>query len=412
MKQLILIGLCVLMVAPTAARGDDQLKFSTEVRQRLEVDNRDFNSDTGVRTYNLLRTRFGATFMASEDVSAFIQLQDSRVWGEEASTLGDGSANFFDLHQGYFLVQNLFEKPADLKVGRMEFNLGPQRLIGAVGWDNVGRAFDGAILSGRHGKHAVHLFSFTEVDSLKIEDQKDRFLHGAYADIHLADDYTTQVFWIWQRWVPREMMNRHTLGFYAARKGRFHHETEFAYQLGDITAGGMKQDVQAFMAALNLGYAFPDATWTPDVTAGVDYLSGDDNTGDTDYKVFDTLYATNHKYYGYMDYFLNIPVNTFGLGLIDYHGRVSVTPVARTTFKADYHYFASAQDFQHLNEQGENDPLTSFGNEVDLTLAHQYSENMSFTAGASFFAPGDIFKAAKGEDSSTWFYLMTAFAMK
>ena len=46
---------------------------------------------------------------------------------------------------------------------------------------------------------------------------------------------------------------------------------------------------------------------------------------DTDkkYNVFNTLYATNHKYYGFMDYFIDIPRHTYGLGLIDIHAKAS-----------------------------------------------------------------------------------------
>ena len=50
------------------------------------------------------------------------------------------------LHQAYFSVNKLFDLPLNLKLGRMELSYGPQRLIGAVGWHNVGRSFDGGIL--------------------------------------------------------------------------------------------------------------------------------------------------------------------------------------------------------------------------------------------------------------------------
>lgn len=411
MKTYIPAVLAGLLLLPAAAHSEAQFKISTEIRQRLEVDGKAFD-DTGVFSFNLLRTRLGAEFTASEHVAGFVQLQDSRVWGEEASTLGDGSADYFDLHQGYFVVDQLFDRPVDLKVGRMEFNLGPQRLIGAVDWHNVGRAFDGAMLRLRRGENNFNLFSFTEVDSLQPEDRKDRFVHGAFVNVDLATDYTTLLFWIWQRWVPREMLNRHTLGFYAARKGRFHHETEFAYQLGDITAMDTTQTVSALFAALSVGYAFPEIAARPDVTVGVDYLSGDDDATDDDYKVFDTMYATGHKYNGFMDYFLNVPKNTMGLGLVDAHGRLALAPEKRTSVKADYHYFAAAQDYVWTDADSNEQTSKSFGSEVDLTLAYSYTDNMTFTAGASVFVPGDIFKVTKGSGTANWFYLMTAFKME
>src|SRR5262245_13119890 len=47
------------------------------------------------------RARVGLRFAYGEDVQALVQVQDVRIWGEESDTLGDYSANGFDLHQGY-----------------------------------------------------------------------------------------------------------------------------------------------------------------------------------------------------------------------------------------------------------------------------------------------------------------------
>lgn len=411
--------LAALALAPMGARADETVEFNAQVRHRLEIDNRDFDSDTGIKSFNLLRTRIGATFMPSENVKGFVQFQDSRVWGEEPGTLAP--IDNIDLHQGFFVVKNLFDQPVDLKAGRMEFNLGPQRLIGAVGWSNVGRAFDGAMLRVRQEKVALNFFSFTETELNAVEDQGDKFVHGAYADLDVAENYTTQLFWIWQRRVPARMLDRHTIGFYAARKGRFHHETEFAMQLGsvgmtlvelDSTETFYGPDVSAFMAALSLGYGFPDVAAKPDVTVGVDYLSGDDNPFSGDYKSFDTMYATNHKYYGFMDYFLNIPLDTYFLGLIDYHGRLTLVPAEGTKLLVDYHYFTGVEEVLATDEMGRVlDTLSAFGSEVDVTLSHKYDDNVAFSAGASMFVPTEVFEF-RGEDTSTWFYLQTIFSMK
>ena len=85
--------------------------------------------------------------------------------------------------------------------------------------------------------------------------------------------------------------------------------------------------MSAPLGALKQGYTVDGASRSPGVSVGVEYLSGDDDPTDGTYKVFDTLYATNHKFYGFMDYFLNIPVHTFGLGLRDVHAR---SPSSRT----------------------------------------------------------------------------------
>ena len=118
--------------------------ISAEIRPRFNIDNRDFNSNTKSHSYTEMRSRLGADFNAFENLNMFVQVQDSRIWGTEPSTLTNTSN--VDLHQAYFQLSDFFKLPLDLKVGRMEVKYGPERLIGAVGWSNVGRSFDGAIL--------------------------------------------------------------------------------------------------------------------------------------------------------------------------------------------------------------------------------------------------------------------------
>jgi hypothetical protein len=314
--------------------------------------------------------------------------------------LGDGSADAFDLHQAYVKVKKLFGANIALKFGRMEVAYGPQRLIGSVGWHNIGRSFDGLILSFYGKKYKLDLFNLKEVEMLEIGDEGDKNVMGLYGDFKLIKGETTQLFFIWQKMDDTDQLSRYTAGFYAkGNSGAFRHELEFALQGGKI--GGM--DISAFMAAANFGYTFK-GNLAPDVAFGVDYLSGDDDPGSGKYKVFDTLYATNHKYYGFMDYFLNIPAHTFGLGLMDIHATLSIKPSTKISLALKYHNFQSAKE-SVVNSK-------NFGNEFDLTVKMKYNKTLTFVAGASFFAPGEVFKAVSREDSASWFYLMTIFNLK
>ena len=60
-----------------------------------------------------------------------------------SSPESDGPA---DLHQAFVTLGNLKEFPVSAKVGRQELSYGDERLIGAFGWHNIGRVFDGAKL--------------------------------------------------------------------------------------------------------------------------------------------------------------------------------------------------------------------------------------------------------------------------
>jgi hypothetical protein len=192
--------------------------------------------------------------------------------------------------------------------------------------------------------------------------------------------------------------SRYTLGIYiSGNVGNLSHEVEGAYQLGSVNEN---TDISAFMLALNANYSF-DTPIKPNLGAGIDYLSGDDGTDDK-YNVFNTLYATNHKYYGYMDFFIDIPNHTLGLGLMDIHVKADVSPINKFKTSLAFHIFNSNADFTLINGK----KTTNFGSEIDLTLFYNYNSAVNFQAGFSLFSPGDIFKQTRGEDNSTWGYLM------
>ncbi|MCP4152286.1 MAG: alginate export family protein [bacterium] len=406
MKRFMIILIMVTMLAGTLQLlgGEDKLSYSLEIRHRYEMNGKDFDTDSDLNKYNFLRTRLGLLFKPFKDMEAFVQLQDSRIFGEETSTLADGSANNFDLHQGYFKVRNLFKLPLTVKLGRMEVVYGPQRLMGSVGWHNIGRSFDGAIFSFNLKKVTLDIFTLKEVEQLELGDTGDKNVFGLHADLKLFAKTKTQVFIIWQKMVPSEALSRYTIGIYNKGKaGAFGHELELAYQGGE--RAGM--DVAAYMAALNVNYTFGSSAAAPKLAVGIDYLSGDDDVSEGKYKVFDTLYATNHKYYGFMDYFLNIPVHTYGAGLMDIHATISAKPGAKTFAALKFHNFSAVEDLM-LNSGAMSN---AFGSEIDLTFKYKYNKHLAFILGASVFKPGDIFKEAKGPDTATWFYLMTVFKL-
>jgi hypothetical protein len=399
MRRISLICLALSLLFASSGQSQEKYKLGLQIRYRFEIDNKDFSGETAPNDFNLLRTRLAVTLTPSADLEGFVQVQDARVFGEETSTLTDGSADNLDLHQAYFQIKNLCKLPVDLKAGRMEVTYGSERFIGAVGWSNIGRSFDGGILRLRQDRSTLDIFNLKEVELLQTGDAGDRNVIGFNADLKLFQAQTTQVFLLWQRMQPTEQLNRFTPGIYlSGKEGDFRHTVELAYQFGKVA--GM--DVAAYLFAVDLGYAFRQTRLQPDFSAGVDFLSGDDDPEKGDYKVFDTMYATGHKFYGYMDYFTNIPAHTYGLGLLDLHVGLTVKPCEKSAVNVVYHHFAANQDFT----LSDGSTSRSFGDEVDLTANHNYNEFLTLTLGASLFAPGEIFKQTKGEDTSTWFYLM------
>ena len=368
----------IVMVVVVNAESSP-LKFSGQVRQRFEMVDKDFIDATSFNNQNYLRTRFAISF-DNEDYSTFVQLQDSRVFGTETNTLKDGTADALDVHQAYFKLKNIFGMPLTAKVGRFEAAYGPQRLIGAVGWHNIGRSFDGVVFNFTNDFANVDFFNFKQVEAGTVDDEDDFNVSGVYAHFSLIEGHKTQAFAI-------QDGDRLTFGGYG--KGAISsvsYELEFAMQNGaesdDVNYGGM-------MYGLNAGYKIGDMT----LSAGMDFVSGDDSTTTDVNESFNTLYATNHKYYGYMDYFLNLPVHTGGLGLQDIHFKLSGFNIADHTVNVAYHIF-------NANQSNE-----SFGNELDITLVKKFADNVKIVAGYSIFMPGKL--QEENETNGSFAYLMT-----
>ena len=412
---LLLVVLCLLnaiMLYPTTARSDDnKVKLSGQLRTRSELDGKDFNSDTTLNRFTLLRARLNATFQPADKISTFVQWQDSRAYGSENApnpgTLTD--THNVDLHQAYVQVNDFFVDKLVLKMGRMELSYAEERLVGAVGWDNVGRAFDGTLLRYQTSKtFSADLWGTKLVAQAdpKVTDDTGFYFCGLYTTYQPKETYRLDLYalgeWNRKQTVKDEDdLRRITVGTYDRGTLKpIDYEVEAAVQLGKRhnPTNKKRETVSALMLTGSLGYTL-DISQKPRIAVGYDYLSGR-GAEDEDYKVFDTLFATNHKFYGFMDYFLNIPLHTDGAGLIDLMAKFQLSPHKTLTLKADLHQFMSAKKVKSEN---------NYGQEVDLTAIYRYYKALGFTLGASLFLPGELMKARFGGNDAPafWSYLMT-----
>src|SRR5262245_21792564 len=138
------IALAVILTLPTNLFSQPGLNISGELRIRGEGrQNADFDSQLGDQSVFIAqRSRATLHWQFPSQIQAVLQIQDSRLWGEEGST--NRALNSTDLHQGYFDVEKLFGKSLLLRAGRQQLAFGNERLVGKNDWDKIGRAFDAA----------------------------------------------------------------------------------------------------------------------------------------------------------------------------------------------------------------------------------------------------------------------------
>ncbi len=368
-------------VTPTTAAD---ISAGGQVRSRWELrDTPDNDYHTATRT----RADLAATLDGG--VSAFMQWQDVRIWGEESNTLGDFRGDNIDLHQGWAQFSDFAGTGVDLRLGRQEISLGGQRLVGAVGWTNQGRSFDAARATWRPAGATVDLIASRLGDTSSPAAAGDATFAGVYATVApLAD---SELYLLYNS--LDAATSQYTTG--VRKKGRaagFSYRVEGAWQTGQ--RAGL--DVAAFLAAARLGRR----TGGVDLALWIDYLSGDDDLTDNETKVFDTLFATNHKFYGYADYFLNIPLHTAGRGLQDVALKANKVLRPGLTLGLDLHSFSVAQD-QGLSS-------AHLGEELDLTIGADYRSVAHFTGGVSYVLAADGFAdIGRLADNALFMYVMT-----
>jgi hypothetical protein len=341
-----------------------------------------------------LRSRLNLNITAESDVSAFFQLQDSRVFGSEANTLSN-SMNL-DLHQGYIKVDKLFDTKLSLKAGRMEMAYANQRIVGSIGWHNVGQAFDGSKLTYNLENGFVDLFGMKISEAANVNnDSADVYFYGLHIKEKISDDIDIEGFYYANHSLDSDS-NLQTVGLYSSGmfNGNIKYEFMFAKQFG---ANSATVDYDGLYFFVKAGYKF-----TEDNMFSIAYesLSGNDGKDIKKNKSFNPIYGTNHKFNGFMDYFyVGVPsklANFNGLNdlIFSYNYK---------TLNIDFHIFMNNQDVL----TGPNTKLDKMlGNEIDLTYKYSYSKNLTFLPGFSFFSFGDDFKNSSKKNDFYAYFMM------
>ncbi len=361
--------------------------IGAEARPRMEkVFSGSLGAVPGASNFRVTqRSRLHGT-VSLDKISAKMSIQDIRTWATEGSTLGDASAETLDFHEAW--AQYAGEKYT-LRVGRQELSIDGERLIGAVNWAQQARSFDALKLSTKWGNANEGVLFAARVPDGGLHDLYVAHFVKHFANIRLSIPLLLQSNLSVRRTERGARVNdwtRVTGGVHLKQEGNFNWRAEAYVQTGTNTF--------AYMAAVRVGYKISD-TLHPQLW--VDYLSGDPDHTDGRTQSFDTPFATNHKFYGYMDRFLNLPAQTAGGGLVDIALK-QTGQVGPGTLHAAAHLFTLAQ----TDIQGRSG-VRAF--EVDLVYTMPISKGFKVQAGEGLFVDQGDF-AIQGQMSvRDWFFL-------
>jgi hypothetical protein len=366
----------------------------------------------------------------NEDKFAYIQFQDARYFGWDAAVnyQGDdgmtpdlhnyGDIDQFGVTQAYFQVNNLWDSPLGLKIGRQFLEYDDQKLVGSDDWSQYGQSFDAIKFMFRHEYFDGDLFyaqlwPFYPVDNF----YPNMNFFGLHGNVKYNPDHN----WAAYIYGYRDGVNEDGFGIPDPNEDpteadltaktmlwtlgtRLYGEFPFglsysgqaAFQFG--TFYGF--DASAFMFEADAWYKLKELTSQPYFGASVTYASGDDSA-DGDKNTFMRLFPSPHKHLGHMD--LVGMQNIFSFGLM-----AGITPVERFSLDGGFHFFWLNQEndawynpygylfdvpFGPQPGQGGGRAGVAFaekalGQEIDFSWKYKYNGGLWFKGGWSHFFAG------------------------
>ena len=383
----------------------------------------------------------------SEDQSAFIldreriTLGYQRSWLEakvaiqHVGTWGHEGASTTSIYEawGKLTTNNGFFA----QIGRQALRYDDERIMGTDDWVMAARSHDALRLgydspqSGKYGRHRLHAIVAYNQNLRSVSSPISYYTDGS------CPYKTMQTVW-YHFDTPRIPLGVSVLlmniGMQAGRlDGQFQDAPHTEWQL--VYGGYMKYAPKHFSiegsyyrqtghdendAKLDAWMAAVKAEWKPNndysVSAGFDYLSGDDYVAVVDKggmgmpfhkenKGFNPVYGSHHKFYGAMDFFyLSTFVNGFTPGLQNAYIGGTYRPLKNLGLKAAYHYLATGTKLEGLNR--------SLGHEIELEASYSLFKDVHISAGFSYMTGTETMerlKRASGDGSLRWGWLSLNF---
>ncbi len=429
-------GLLLLSSIPLNA----QFSAGAQLRTRSEFRNGQgapLSSTANPAFFTSQRTRLILGYTAYR-LKMGLTLQDVRVWGQDVSTINRTTATDYNgtiLHEAWaeiMLSDTTYKKGIfSLKFGRQELMYDDSRLLGNLDWLQQGRRHDAAVLKFDNPKYMFHLgVAYNQNKELSSGTLYNNTPPGTYTSstnggamykgmqylyaakklkdgifslLFFTDQFNkfhTEVISGTSTKVPDlGLWARSTTGFYFNKTIKNISATASGYyQFGKNSTG---QVMNAYMYS---GVAMYNIGKKLGVGAGYDYTSGGSAAN-----VFDPLYGTPHKFWGFMDYYY--VASGFGKsGLQDIYLKSKWKLSEKCMLLADAHQFFAASDVYAANNVTKLDK--NFGTEIDLVATCQLTKIIGFELGYShYFTTStltslNVKNVANSNSNSNWAYLM------
>jgi hypothetical protein len=398
-----------------------RLTLGGEFRYRLEAEtNQAFGATEPAQdTFHLFRYTLHADMKYRDSFRVFVQ--GLSAFDEDRDLAPRGSdENKGDLQQLFFdLRVRGDDLPLTLRLGRQELQYGAERFVSPFDWADVRRRFDGIKLFVHGDAWNVDLwYAKPVVVQAKRRDRldEDYDFYGCYVTYKQIPRHVLDVYILAQHNTgnPTNVngragdFTRYTLGSrFRGKTAGFDYETEWAGQWGHWA----RDSIQAWAWAVDGGYTFDEASWSPRVGLGFDWATGDDDPADGTVGTFDQLFPLGHQYLGFLDLVGRQNVAAVNVSL-------TARPIAKkvTSRLAFYSFWLSENEDALYNAGGaavRRDPSGrsghDVGHELDWTIVWTIDVHQSVLFGYSHFWDGGFIQETSFSENADLLYVQYAY---
>jgi len=447
LKLMSILAIVALIAVPAFAEVQN-VKVSGDIDSKMiNRSNYDLingnNSDTDTWFTTITRIQIDADL--TDNVSTCVRLLNERDWNQEpASANGASGDTAIALDLSYVKLKEMFYAPLTMTIGRQNLRFGSGLVVGDPDSNDtsVNAGIEAMDLSARKSFDAVRAtfdynplvldVIFAKINANTIgnntitatgKNRDDADLYGINAAYKFNQYNSEMEAYLFAKNTRQgstnlESDNIYTYGVRGSLEpiSKLVVNAELATQQGDYRTAGINLDRSAYAFDLGAAYAI-DYKWSPKVALNYIYRSGqkqggndadDDTTGVSKYKAWDTSYedqthgiVANSIFDGNND---GVDSNGSTINLM-----TSVVPVQDLTVALDYYYFMLAQKWTDLDVVTRNTTTGAYavrdnknlGQEVDLSLGYDYTEDVKLGLTAGYFLPGKTFLIDNNDPATT-----------
>jgi antitoxin component YwqK of YwqJK toxin-antitoxin module len=360
------------------------------------------------------RTRVGF-YYEHEWIKTGMSFQDVRIWGDESlysssGVVGDMAS--VELNEAW--VQLSFLKKSSLKIGRQYFDYDDTRLLSTRNWNNHSIKYDAILYQYIDTKLSIDAaVSYNnQLDTYFgniYPPNKMKTLNFVHASYKINDQFKAALMVLASGYTKNDSTETiYIRGSYGAIVNYQTDKTKAMMSMY-LQNGKNATGIKASAYNVNLKATYKISKFN--LGGGITLVSGDDASDTKTDNMFDLHYGNRHSYYGHMDFFTGMPKATGNGGLNDFFITTQFKLNEKTTFTADYHYFALNNDVKDKTITTSTVYLDrALGSEVDLNFNIKLHKIVELQGGYSFMLPTSSMLNLQGiaesdKDFSSWVWL-------